>query len=242
MHQFACNMQNMQNNMHDMQNMQTSLPICRICTAHFADVPGPACGTEFGGQCTIRVRLSDRPSPLAFQIKLLSVSTRPGLRLCHESQQAGQRRPRRGQWSLAASDSDPPSGQLPPPGRRPLQGLTRTRLRSHGPKPKVGAESVPVTPRGPPSAPGLVLTNHSRSPQRPLPAAAAAAAAAAPPLASTRIRVAVRKALPACAAAAGRAPLSPRARAQARASQEPRSAAAPAGTAGRPGPPPGGPG
>ncbi len=36
----ACNMQNMQNNMHDMQNMQTSFkfPICRICTAHFADV------------------------------------------------------------------------------------------------------------------------------------------------------------------------------------------------------------
>jgi hypothetical protein len=33
----ACNMQNMQNNMHDMQNMQTSFPICRICTAHFAD-------------------------------------------------------------------------------------------------------------------------------------------------------------------------------------------------------------
>jgi hypothetical protein len=30
-------MQNMQNNMHDMQNMQTSFPICRICTAHFAD-------------------------------------------------------------------------------------------------------------------------------------------------------------------------------------------------------------
>jgi hypothetical protein len=23
--------------MHDMQNMQTSFPICRICTAHFAD-------------------------------------------------------------------------------------------------------------------------------------------------------------------------------------------------------------
>jgi hypothetical protein len=34
----ACNMQNMQNNMHDMQNMQTLFPICRICTAHFADV------------------------------------------------------------------------------------------------------------------------------------------------------------------------------------------------------------
>jgi hypothetical protein len=26
--------------MHDMQNMQTSFPICRICTAHFADVEG----------------------------------------------------------------------------------------------------------------------------------------------------------------------------------------------------------
>jgi hypothetical protein len=25
-------------NMHDMQNMQTSFSICRICTAHFADV------------------------------------------------------------------------------------------------------------------------------------------------------------------------------------------------------------
>jgi hypothetical protein len=37
----ACNMQNMQNNMHDMQNMQMLFPICRICTAHFAD----ACGT-----------------------------------------------------------------------------------------------------------------------------------------------------------------------------------------------------
>jgi len=34
----ARNMQNMQKNMHDMQNMQTSFPICRICTAHFADV------------------------------------------------------------------------------------------------------------------------------------------------------------------------------------------------------------
>ncbi len=34
----ACNMQNMQKNMHDMQNMQTSFPICRICTAQFADV------------------------------------------------------------------------------------------------------------------------------------------------------------------------------------------------------------
>jgi len=34
----ACNMQNMQNNMHDMQNMQMLFPICRICTAHFADV------------------------------------------------------------------------------------------------------------------------------------------------------------------------------------------------------------
>jgi aminopeptidase-like protein len=33
----ACNMQNMQNNMHDMQNMQMLFPICRICTAHFAD-------------------------------------------------------------------------------------------------------------------------------------------------------------------------------------------------------------
>ena len=33
----ARNMQNMQKNMHDMQNMQTSFPICRICTAHFAD-------------------------------------------------------------------------------------------------------------------------------------------------------------------------------------------------------------
>ncbi len=33
----TCNMHNMQNNMHDMQNMQTSFPICRICTAHFAD-------------------------------------------------------------------------------------------------------------------------------------------------------------------------------------------------------------
>ena len=33
----ACNMQNMQNNVHDMQNMQTSFPICRICTAQFAD-------------------------------------------------------------------------------------------------------------------------------------------------------------------------------------------------------------
>jgi hypothetical protein len=33
----TCNMQNMQNNMHDMQNMQTSFPICRICSAHFAD-------------------------------------------------------------------------------------------------------------------------------------------------------------------------------------------------------------
>ncbi len=29
---------NMQTNMHDMQNMQTSFSICRICTAHFADV------------------------------------------------------------------------------------------------------------------------------------------------------------------------------------------------------------
>jgi hypothetical protein len=37
----ACNMQNMQNNMHDMQNMQTSFPICRICTAHFADDTRP---------------------------------------------------------------------------------------------------------------------------------------------------------------------------------------------------------
>ena len=35
----ACNMQNMQNNMHDMQNMQMLFPICRICTAHFADEP-----------------------------------------------------------------------------------------------------------------------------------------------------------------------------------------------------------
>jgi len=33
----ACNMQNMQNNMHDMQNMQMLFPICRICTARFAD-------------------------------------------------------------------------------------------------------------------------------------------------------------------------------------------------------------
>jgi hypothetical protein len=33
----ACNMHDMQKNMHDMQNMQTSLSICRICTAHFAD-------------------------------------------------------------------------------------------------------------------------------------------------------------------------------------------------------------
>jgi len=30
-------MQNMQNNMHDMQNMQMLFPICKICTAHFAD-------------------------------------------------------------------------------------------------------------------------------------------------------------------------------------------------------------
>jgi hypothetical protein len=37
----ACNMQNMQNNMHDRQNMQTSFPICRTCTAHFADGRGP---------------------------------------------------------------------------------------------------------------------------------------------------------------------------------------------------------
>ncbi len=36
----ACNMQNMQKNMHDMQNMQTSFPICRICTAQFADDHG----------------------------------------------------------------------------------------------------------------------------------------------------------------------------------------------------------
>ena len=34
----AYNMQNMQNNMHDMQNMQMLFPICKICTAHFADV------------------------------------------------------------------------------------------------------------------------------------------------------------------------------------------------------------
>jgi hypothetical protein len=33
----ACNKQNMQNNMHDMQNMQMLFPICRICTAYFAD-------------------------------------------------------------------------------------------------------------------------------------------------------------------------------------------------------------
>jgi hypothetical protein len=30
----------MQNNMHDMQNMQMLFPICKICTAHFADAAG----------------------------------------------------------------------------------------------------------------------------------------------------------------------------------------------------------
>ena len=40
----ACNMQNMQNNMHDMQNMQMLFPICRICTAHFADAGARAAG------------------------------------------------------------------------------------------------------------------------------------------------------------------------------------------------------
>ncbi len=35
--QYCMQYANMQNNMHDMKNMQTSFPICRICTAHFAD-------------------------------------------------------------------------------------------------------------------------------------------------------------------------------------------------------------
>ncbi len=40
----ACNMQNMQKSMHDMQYMQTSISICRICAAHFADHCGWARG------------------------------------------------------------------------------------------------------------------------------------------------------------------------------------------------------
>ncbi len=77
----------------------------------------------------------------------------------------------RGQCFLAASDSaadsDPPSGQLPQPSRRPRQRLTRTRQRSDGPKPnlKVGAETVrpsdSVTPRGTPSAPGPACLDQS---------------------------------------------------------------------------------
>ena len=47
----ACNMQNMQKNMHDMQNMQTSFPICRICTAHFADGPSCQCHAQDNPSC-----------------------------------------------------------------------------------------------------------------------------------------------------------------------------------------------
>jgi hypothetical protein len=61
----ACNMQNMQNNMHDLQNMQTSFPICRICTAHFAD-DGPTrlnhARTQAGTMTTARPGYSAGPA------------------------------------------------------------------------------------------------------------------------------------------------------------------------------------
>ncbi len=52
----ACNMQNMQNNMHDMQNMQMLFPICRICTAHFAD-DGPALRRAESARCSTAAAL-----------------------------------------------------------------------------------------------------------------------------------------------------------------------------------------
>ncbi len=67
----ACNMQNMQNNMHDMQNMQTSFPICRICTAHFADAnsllsPITAAADRSETTTMLVAKVSSFPAPPAF--------------------------------------------------------------------------------------------------------------------------------------------------------------------------------
>ncbi len=59
----ACNMQNMQNNMHDMQNMQTSFPICRICTAHFADGVHQAHSIQSDLSVALHPEFSNRDTP-----------------------------------------------------------------------------------------------------------------------------------------------------------------------------------
>ncbi len=71
----ACNMQNIQNNMHDMQNMQTSFPICRICTAHFADDPTRPVSFKFATanlKSQLEINVCSLNFRKAFKFKLFS--------------------------------------------------------------------------------------------------------------------------------------------------------------------------
>jgi hypothetical protein len=75
----ACNMQNMQNNMHDMQNMQTSFPMCRICTAHFADdISANVCCICFRYMHMCTGRIADDFSPVMHASEKSGVGSKVG--------------------------------------------------------------------------------------------------------------------------------------------------------------------